>query len=435
MMIRAIACILGVIVFLFTAGSHAVDSSGAQTVIVTAFGVADPEADAYRRDRAIMIEDLREDAKKQCIEKAVGSLVSSETLVENYLLISDRILTQTQGLIKRVISEGQPELGSDGFMRMEMTAEVYLSDIQDALERMSRTERVSLIRDKGNPTISVAITVRNPGRGGPRDEERSPLAENILKEAFSDFGYRVWSDGEAGSGRTADFVVRGEARVAYSESTHSASGIRLPPYMLREWTVVCQDGVTGEQILFNNQVPQRARWSSESLAIEAIGRLIGEQFNQAFFDRHLMRPSTIYELYVHGLDDFSMAERLRSEFLGLRQILNADVRNFNSAGASLFEIDVTGPRNSFQQLLNNVIIAEMNERYGRGYLSIRSMSGQQVEISVNPVQQHVDDQSVPRTADVAEGGTNNGLLIGAAAVILLIVVGGGFVFLKGRKQA
>ena len=48
--------------------------------------LANPNADEYKRDKAIMLDALREDAKRQAIEKAVGTYVESSTLIENYAL-------------------------------------------------------------------------------------------------------------------------------------------------------------------------------------------------------------------------------------------------------------------------------------------------------------------------------------------------------------
>ena len=46
------------------------------------------------RDKAIV------DAQRKAVEQAAGVLISSESLVENYDLLSDRILTQSSGYIQ-----------------------------------------------------------------------------------------------------------------------------------------------------------------------------------------------------------------------------------------------------------------------------------------------------------------------------------------------
>jgi hypothetical protein len=352
------------------------------TIVITAIGMVDPEADAYKRDRMIMVDALRADAKKQCVEKAVGSIVSAQSLVENYVLLEDRVFTRTEGLIRRVINEESPVMGSDGLMRMEMTAEVYLGGIEEAIRGMSRIERIDQIKQRGNPSIAVSITVQDATRRGDKHSERSMVAENILKQAFSDFGYRVWSEGEAGIRRAPDFRVTGEAEFTHEARTHSMTGVALPPYMLVSWTVTCEDAVTGEQIYFNTQVPRGRSWSSEASALEGIGKLIGEQFNQSFFDRQLMKPSNIYQLYVHNVRNYDQAEEIRRRFLGLREIINADLEGFDRHEGARLEIDVVGGRQPFMQLLNNVVVRPLNEKYGSNYISIISARGAQAELEI-----------------------------------------------------
>jgi hypothetical protein len=164
----------------------------ADTIRVTAEGLADPNAEAYQRDQGIMLDDLRQDARRQVIEKAVGSFIDSNTLVENYVLLEDRVFSKSTGLIKRVIKESDPWLGEDGFMHLLLQAEVYVTGVEAALQEMSRSSRVGYIRQYGDPKISVAIFAQDVERGSW--ESRSEIAENILKEHISAFGYRVWSE-------------------------------------------------------------------------------------------------------------------------------------------------------------------------------------------------------------------------------------------------
>lgn len=74
----------------------------ADTITVTAEGLADPNADTYQRDQGLLIDDLRQDARRQVIEKAVGAFIDSNTLVENYVLIEDRVFSKSTGLIKQI---------------------------------------------------------------------------------------------------------------------------------------------------------------------------------------------------------------------------------------------------------------------------------------------------------------------------------------------
>jgi len=104
-----------------------------ETLVVSAEGLADPGAEIYKSDKGLMLDALRQDAMRQCVEKAVGTMVESSSLVENFTLVQDRVLTHSKGLIKRVIKQSDPWLGEDGFMHLLVKAEVYLGQVKEAL--------------------------------------------------------------------------------------------------------------------------------------------------------------------------------------------------------------------------------------------------------------------------------------------------------------
>ncbi len=373
------------------------------TIIVSAEGLVDPHADTYKRDKGLMLDDLRRDARRQVVEKAVGTMVSGSTLVENYALIQDRIFTQTKGLIKRVIKESPPWQGEDGFMHILLKAEVYLTDLETALKEMSHGERVSLIKERGNPTISVSVTARDAKRSKDNNAERSQVAENILKEHFSRFGYRVWSEDQArvlrlqtadqsvldndsdatisaSQSKAADFTVLGEAKFKEVSVYLSASGIRVTKFVLTSWTVKCIDNNTAEEIYFNNKISRRKSWADEDQALEDIGRMIGKQFTKDFFESHLMKPTKIYQLQAFGLPDYDAGILLKREFIGLRPIINVDFRDFDVNGLSRFEVEFAGVRGNFLQLLNNTIIKPLNTKCRDQCFKILSAHGDMVKI-------------------------------------------------------
>ncbi len=378
-------------------------ASDAQTIVVSAEGLADPNAEVYSRDKGLMIDSLRQDARRQVIEKAVGMYVDSTTLVENYVLISDRVLTHSKGIIKKIVKESTPWLGDDGFMHILLKAEVYISSIKDALQDMSRTEKINLIKEHGNPKISVAITIRDARRGSHVKPERSLIAENILKEHFSKFGYRVWSEDitdklkievaerkalnshettlSITGLKAADFTVRGETKFKELNVTLRASGLTITKYALTSWTVSCVDNNTGEEIYFNNKVPRNKSWSDEDAALEDIGKLIGKEFSQGFFEGHLMRSSKIFQLQVYGLPDYDTGTMFKKEMIGLRSILNVDFRNFDAQGLSVYEVEFAGTRGNFNEIVNNTVVKPLNMKFEEKVFKLISAQGEVVKIN------------------------------------------------------
>lgn len=383
-MMKRFALLLLVVTMGCGLGAMTANGADLQTVTVSAEGLADPAAEKYRGDRELMVDELRNDARRQVVEKAVGVFVDSASLVENYTLISDRVLTQSSGMIKRIIKESKPWQDEDGLMHLLLKAEVYLGQVKDSLKEMSRDQRQIMIKESGNPRIAVEILARDAARGQSQTTERSQVAENILKEHFSGFGYRVWSlrgdDRKMPGTDEADFLVQGEAKFKKLSATLKASGITVTKYALTAWTVKCLDLHTKEEILFTNRVPQKRSWSSEDAALEDIGRMVAEEFNVGFFETHLLKPSRIYQMRVDGLPDYDTGLQLKREMIGLRHILNVDFRSFTENGGSLFEIDFAGHSGNFMELVNNAVIHPLNRKMGRKMFKLVEISGETMRI-------------------------------------------------------
>ncbi len=374
----------------------------ADTITVTAEGLADPNADTYQRDKGLMIDDLRQDARRQVIEKAVGAFIDSSTLVENYVLLEDRVFSQSTGLIKRVIKESNPWLGEDGFMHLLIQAEVYVTGVQDALQEMSRSSRVGYIRQYGDPKISVAVFAQDAARGSWTS--RSDIAENILKEHISGFGYRVWSEEMTKKLKTemtetsalenqvdttvsishlkeSDFSIYGKVKFDVRNITLQASGINVKKTLITSWTVKCVDNHTGEEIYFNNKVPKRQGWASEDEAIQDVGKMIGSEFSRDFFEQRLMSPSKVYELRVMGLPNYDVAVLFKKELIGLRPVLRVDFRNFTSNGISFYEVEFAGNNSNFAELVNNVLVKPLNAKFGEKAFQLDSVEQGVVKVS------------------------------------------------------
>lgn len=353
-----------------------------ETVIISAEGLADPESPAYLKDKSILLDALRTDARKQVIEKAVGTIIQSSTLMENYEIIHDRVLTKSQGLIKKIIKESEPWLGDDGFMHILLKAEVVTGEIRSTLETMSKQERISLLQQHENPRISVSVWVQDTDRASVILPQRSDIAENLLKQHIKSFGYRVWSaDALEKKIGNVDFSITGQVKFKPITVKLNASGLSITKYALTSWTVKCMNLATNEEIYFNNKVPKKQSWADEDTALEDIGKLIGSEFSSDFFEQHLMTRSKVFQLQVKGLPSYDIASLLKKELLGLRPVLNIDLRNFERMGTSLYEIEFAGTQGNFQDLINNAVIDPLNRKFGNPVFFLDTSGGGIVVIS------------------------------------------------------
>jgi hypothetical protein len=156
-----------------------------ETKTVSAEGVASIQGGArdIARDAAI------EDAQKRAVEQAIGILIDSQTHVENYQLISDKILSQTKGYIKRYNVTG--ETVDSNLLRVRINAEVALGRLTDDLTGIG-----ILLGQMHKPRTIAMIAEKNIGSewhgwwwGAQGQQTDFSVVENALMDKFTEKGF------------------------------------------------------------------------------------------------------------------------------------------------------------------------------------------------------------------------------------------------------
>jgi hypothetical protein len=159
--------------------------SAEESKTVAAEGVAAIQNNA----RDIARDTALEDAQKRAVEQAIGILIDSQTQVENYQLISDKILSQTKGYIKRynVTSESV----DSGLLRVRINAEVALGQLTDDLTGIG-----ILLGRMHKPRTMVMIAEQNIGHemyawwlGVHGEETDVSVVENSFMDKFTEKGF------------------------------------------------------------------------------------------------------------------------------------------------------------------------------------------------------------------------------------------------------
>lgn len=171
---------------LFLSGAVAAPIAAAQeTKSVSAEGVAIIQGGAVdiARDAAL------EDAKKRAVEQAIGILIDSQTQVENYQLISDKILSQTKGYITRYTLAGETTEGA--LLRVRINAEVSLGKLSDDLSGIG-----ILLGQMHKPRTMIMIAEQNIGKEwsawwwGPHGQQTDiGVVENTIMDKFAEKGF------------------------------------------------------------------------------------------------------------------------------------------------------------------------------------------------------------------------------------------------------
>ena len=350
---------------------EAAPMANANEIVITAVGYADPSDPRYAADPGLMRNELREDAKRQLVEKALALHVQRKSLLDNYELVQTKFLPRSGEFIDAVLQEDPPQTGKDGLASMTTRARVKVRQVQQSLNQMSQEERVEFIRNNGDPKISVAITTK-PEEGQPA---RSPVAENILKERIQSFGFRTWSEeGQKG----ADFTVAGEAKFKKLSAKLAASGITVEKTVLTSWTVKAIDKASGEEIYFNTKIPEQMSWATEDQALRDIGKLIGEEFSKSFFLSHFHFSGQKVKLKLSGLPGKDTAAQLQREMSGLLNVLD-----LKASGGDSFDAELAGSGNP-ADLVAATIVQPINAKLGKTCFSVAGVNGSEVGIALDP---------------------------------------------------
>ncbi len=359
-------------------------SAESATYVITAEGLADPGDPRYQQDKGLMATDLREDLKRQLVEKAAALYIDRASLIQNYVVLQAKLLARSGEFIQSVQEDHGPRLGNNGLMSVTAHATVNVRDVQKSLNKMSQEERIDFIRNNGDPKISVGITIKSAAGDSSGPAQPSPVAENLLKERVQSFGFRIWNDDAATANKTtgADFAVTGEAKFKKLTAKLEASGLTIEKFVLTSWTVKCTDKKTGEEIYHNTQIPENASWATEDLALRDIGKLVGEEFSRNFFLQHFHFTGQKVTLNVPGLPDAQMAQNLLNEFIGIRSVLAARLEP-SSGGAWRYALEISGGAGSTAELVQNGLLGPLNRKLGRSCFSISGSSTAEINLALD----------------------------------------------------
>jgi len=128
------------------------ESSSGDEVEVTSEGVGAVTATtAGARDMAI------EDALRRAVEQAVGAFIDSESMVENYQLLSDRIYSKSTGHVRnyKILREWEEE----SLFRVKIRATVGTDNLKNDLEAIGL-----LMQRKHKPRVMVIAVETMEGK-------------------------------------------------------------------------------------------------------------------------------------------------------------------------------------------------------------------------------------------------------------------------------
>ena len=173
------------LLFLLFPATSAVSAGTPAVVTTTAegVGVITSGNKAVARDQAIR------DGQRIAVEQAVGSMVTAETLVQNYEVLRDQIYSQTQGYIKDYTIIDEKEEGS--LYRVTLTAQVARGSLENDLMALGM-----LMQRKEMPRIMLMVAEQNVGMqyysfwwGVESEQTDLSVTESVLMEQLGQKGF------------------------------------------------------------------------------------------------------------------------------------------------------------------------------------------------------------------------------------------------------
>jgi hypothetical protein len=133
---------------------------------------------------AIFREKAIDDALRRAVEQAVGTMISSDTMTNNFQVVHDKILAQTSGYVKsyQIIREGR--VGQE--FRVTVMADVGRENLQRTLDALGLLHEL-----KEKPKVMVIIEEKVGGLFGTTAWENVGQAESTIMERLMAAGFTV----------------------------------------------------------------------------------------------------------------------------------------------------------------------------------------------------------------------------------------------------
>jgi hypothetical protein len=336
------------------------------------------------RDKAI------EDALRNAVEQATGSLIENETLVENYQLLSDRIYSQSKGYVQsyEVLNEKEEE----GLYRVTIQATVASGELKhdlralNILMRQVRKPRVmvlfeeilsqdvnsgrlaedavsKVLLERGFKLVNADVVRRNLGREGVRGLLAGD--QRVAAVIGDRYGAEMLLIGTAQA--TTSEVTIGDIRINSNQAVVSAKLVRADTGEVkvsetRQAAKPHVNSLTGKQMAIAE--------ASEYLANDMIDRMI------EIFQEQVYNIANV-NLTIYGLQGYAhlqeVIQLISDNVRGIKEIYQ---RNYTMGTADL-EVELTGSTQS--------LAADLTTRtFGDYKFDIKESTHNQLQVNITP---------------------------------------------------
>jgi len=306
--------------------------------------------------------DAENDALRAAVENTLGVLVDAETLVQNNMLISDQIYTQSRGFVNEYYVVSREEVG--GVWHVTINATV---DDQPNSKLMNELTRLGIINVQlRNPKIAVYVPEQhlNYNVGGAGGETaivkallnagfsnvvevgtglnyQSPMAMNVaqMKQAAQTFGADIMIVGESfseGVGDMGNYLPGNQV----TNMQACRARVEAKMFIVRTGQVIAADGKYGSA--YDNSQAIAAK-----KALASAGEQMGNYFVEQITGMYTSRQGV--EVIVYAAD-FSKINLVQSALGNVSRVKNVNLSSYEN-GRAVFNIGYGGsPQTLFNEL-------------------------------------------------------------------------------------
>ena len=143
------------------------------------------QAAIYQNDLSAARDKALDDARRKAVEQAVGAVISSSTVTENFELLEDKIFSQAAGYVRSyvVVDESRD---ADGIYSVTIDCEVSAGKIDSDLAAIQ-----NLLAQKQMPRVLVMVSEQNVGQteGGWWSKTGAAISLDVVDNTI----FSIWS--------------------------------------------------------------------------------------------------------------------------------------------------------------------------------------------------------------------------------------------------
>lgn len=362
-------------------------------LMIFLLGVTPVQAQSAQGDIAVAAtglglnqDDALLKAKRNAVEKGIGTVLISQTEVENFMLKRDLILTKTIGAVKSytVLEENAQQ---DGLYFIKIKAVVSVDSIKAdlaalkiLLESMDKPRMMVVMREEGTNHAESAILDYLTQK---EFELVDPASVAALMQSEDELVMRAAEGDPAaaaqlGAANGAEYVIVGKVTKSIAENALlAASGLQSGQASITAKVVNCSSAkiiaaksATGQTVHISADIAKNM--ATKQAAQSLMDRELFEQIVASFQD--MINNGIPLDVIVNNVPNFKMQKTVRAIISGFASVVSVNKRKFG-AGQLVLSVLYKGTPDAFAETADGTAVAETT-------LAVTDMQGSRVVIEL-----------------------------------------------------